>query len=89
MTLFDPFILYTANRADIANRENIRRENIYFEVICKNIKIHPTITFYIETSHLICFANQVTGFYVKSNTGMKLVNSLLTSNLQHRFLYVM
>ena len=55
MTLFDPFILYTANRADIANRENIRRENIYFEVICKNIKIHPTITFYIETSHLICF----------------------------------
>ena len=39
-----------------------------------------TVTFYIETSHLICIANQMTGFYMKCNTGMKWVNLVITVN---------
>ena len=34
----------------------------------------PSDAFYRETSHLICRANQMTGFYVKGNTGLKWVN---------------
>ena len=33
----------------------------------------PSIAFHIETSHLFCRANQVTGFYIKHNTGLKWV----------------
>ena len=29
----------------------------------------PSVAFHIETSHLICTANQMTGFYVKCNFG--------------------
>ena len=31
----------------------------------------PRVVFYIETSHLIYTANQMTGFYMKCNTGLK------------------
>ena len=31
----------------------------------------PSVAFLIETSHLICFANQMTGFKMKCNTGKK------------------
>ena len=34
----------------------------------------PSVAFHIETSHLISKANQMTGFYVKCNTGLKWVN---------------
>ena len=30
-------------------------------------------TFHIETNYLICIANQMTGFYIKCNTGPKRV----------------
>ena len=33
----------------------------------------PSVTFDTETSHLICNANQITGFYMGCNTGMKWV----------------
>ena len=33
-----------------------------------------SVAFHIETSHLICIANQMTGFYMKCNTGLKSVN---------------
>ena len=33
----------------------------------------PSVAFHIETSHLICCANQMTGFYMKRNTGLKWV----------------
>ena len=33
----------------------------------------PSVGFYLETIHLIDSANQVTGFYIKSNTGPKWV----------------
>ena len=32
---------------------------------------NPSVSFYIETSHLICTANQVNVFYLKCNTGLK------------------
>ena len=32
-----------------------------------------SVVFYIETSHLIYTTNQMTGFYLKSNTILKLV----------------
>ena len=34
----------------------------------------PSVAFHIKTSHLICYANQITGFYMKWNNGLKLVN---------------
>ena len=34
----------------------------------------PSVRFHIETSHLICTANQMTGFYIVCNTGLKWVN---------------
>ena len=42
----------------------------------KNNKFNPfqpSVAFNIETSHLICSANQMTGFYMKCNIGMKWV----------------
>ena len=33
-----------------------------------------SVAFHIETSHLIYTANQVTGFYMKCNSGLKWVN---------------
>ena len=31
----------------------------------------PSVAFHIETCHLICSANQMTGLYIKCNTGLK------------------
>ena len=42
--------------------------------------IQPSIAFHIESSHLFCCAKQVTGFYMKRNTGMKWVNSRIGLN---------
>ena len=33
-----------------------------------------SVAFYIETSHLICSVYQMTGFFMKCNTGLKWVN---------------
>ena len=37
---------------------------------------HFNQVFHIETSHLICSVNEVTGFYMKCNTGLKWVKNL-------------
>ena len=34
----------------------------------------PSVAFLVETRHLICNTNQVTGFCMKCNTGLKWVN---------------
>ena len=31
----------------------------------------PGVAFYIETSHIFCCAKQMTGFYMKRDTGLK------------------
>ena len=41
----------------------------------------PSVVFHIETSHLICTANQLTGFYMKSSTGLKWFNILESRNI--------
>ena len=35
----------------------------------------PSVAFHIETSHLIYTTDQMTGFFMKSNSGLKWVNS--------------
>ena len=40
---------------------------------CSLNLLEPSIVFYIETSHLICTANQIIGSYMKCNTGLKTV----------------
>ena len=35
----------------------------------------PGVAFHVETSHLIYTENQMTGFYMKYNSGLKWVNS--------------
>ena len=36
----------------------------------------PSVACYIETNYLICFTNQVTGFYLECNIGLRLINIL-------------
>ena len=36
----------------------------------------PSVAYYIETNYLICFTNQETGFYLKCNIGLRLINIL-------------
>ena len=40
----------------------------------------PSVTFNIETSHLICSANQMTSFYMKCNIGLKWVQKVMAIN---------
>ena len=35
-----------------------------------------SVAFHVETSHLICISNQITGFYMKCNAGLKYINVL-------------
>ena len=41
----------------------------------------PSVAFHIETSHFFCSAKQMTGFYMKRNTGLKQVNPFLPNIL--------
>ena len=36
--------------------------------------IQPSVALHMETSYLICIANEVIGFYITCNTGLKLIN---------------
>ena len=38
-------------------------------------RFQPGAIFHVETSHLICRANPMTGFYMKYNTGLNWVNT--------------
>ena len=40
------------------------------------------VEFHIKTSHLICSTNQMAGFYMKCNTGLKWVNEIANSKLK-------
>ena len=65
----------------------------------KTFKFNPfrlSIVFHTETSHLIYTVNQITGFYMKCNTGLKWVNYqidwltvLMLSLVFIRFAYVL
>ena len=52
-----------------------------FSKIYSTVDLHfnpfqPSVVFDIETSHLICSANQIAGFYIKCNTALKWVNRI-------------
>ena len=36
-------------------------------------QFQPSVAFHMETNHLICIANQITGFFMERNGGMKWV----------------
>ena len=36
----------------------------------------PSVVFHIENNHLTCSANQMNGFYIKCNTGLKWPNPI-------------
>ena len=40
----------------------------------------PSVAFHIGTSHLICSVNQISGFYMKYNTGLKWVKISINKN---------
>ena len=44
--------------------------NFSLNVLTK-VFVQPSSYFFIETSHLICSVNQITGFYMKCDTGLK------------------
>ena len=46
------------------DRDFVMKELTYFQ---------PNVAFHIKTSHLICIANQMTGFYMKYDTSLKCV----------------
>ena len=54
------------NRVKISCNYNISHEDKRFHCF-----ISANIAFYIETNHLISTINQITGFYMKYNTGQK------------------
>ena len=41
----------------------------------------PSVAIYIETSHLLCSAKQMTGFYIKRNNRLKQVNPVIPNVL--------
>ena len=45
--------------------------------VCEIKPFQFNVTFDIETSHLICTANQMTGFHVKCDFGLKSVKYFL------------
>ena len=70
LSVFDHFLGLALNGLNIPYweiREYLAGKYL-FEVTCKNI-IHPTVAFHIEIS-------QISGFYMKCNARLKLVNFL-------------
>ena len=47
---------------------------VNFDRILDYNLFQPSVAIQVKTSHLICSANQMTGFYVKCNIGLKWVN---------------
>ena len=45
-----------------------------FEKALKFNPFQPDVAFHTETSHLICATKQITGFYLKCNTALKLIS---------------
>ena len=60
--------------------------NLKLPIICLINPVQPKSAFHVETSHLICRANQMTGFYMKRNIGVKWVNENITKNERFHFL---
>ena len=72
-------ILYFKNIKMLCHSEvrlfinNITRTLFNFWSFCLN-QIQPSVAFHIQTSHLICYVNQMTDFYMKCITRLPWVN---------------
>ena len=69
-------ILASANFRKINQNWQNSRNLIHAKISSCN-PFEPSIAFLIETIHLICRPNQMTGFYRKYNTGMEQVKACL------------
>ena len=64
------------------NRVNIH-SHYRFNICTMNLNpFQSSVVFQIETSHLICIGNQITGFYIKCNIRLK---GLIISNSLRKF----
>ena len=77
---------YSKPTCDLFSIDSVSRESRFRDLkISKNTKVinpfQPIVAFHKETSHLICSANQMTGFYMECNTGLKWVNPFHTNGL--------
>ena len=54
-------------------------EHDYLYLFPELLNFSSRVTFHRETTHLICYANQMTGYYMKCNTWVKWVNSRIPS----------
>ena len=80
LTIVDSVPLYVSN-TEIAQNTEIKWN------CCLN-PFQPSVEFHIEISHLICTANQITGFYMKCNArlkSVKWVNFQLITGILHWF----
>ena len=68
---------FNASQHSIANAAEYWKALIETGILARNGLFQPSFAFHIETSRLICTANQVTGFYMKCNTGLKWVKRRL------------
>ena len=64
------FIIYKNKIRSISYSPN----SILYQKTSLLSKLLPSVAFYIETRHLICCVNQITGVYMKCSTRLKRVN---------------
>lgn len=50
---------------------NISPKYVWINYFNSPISVQPSVVFHTETGHLICSANQISGFYLKYNTLLK------------------
>ena len=56
--------------------DRMKRKKEHFDLF------QPSAAFHIETSHLFCSVKQMTGFFIKSNTGLKWLKGVFTGKPQ-------
>ena len=64
-----PGYVVTSTMSFIFNQSWVQASALYIN------QFQPIVPFHIETINLICIANQMTGFYMKCNAGLKWINS--------------
>ena len=81
--LFGPF-LNTLTQILVVERREVHLfgwPKLVSTLTCSKLNpFDPNVTFHIETSHLICNPNQVTGFCKECNVGLKWINQRLVKS---------
>ena len=74
---WQPFPLPSSNMVELVSRSTLFNFSELEDSTSPFNPFQPSVAFHIETNHLICLGNQMTGFYVKCNTGLKWVKQVL------------